>query len=86
MCSWGSKDKTLLINDCLHAGLESEWLDPYRDIKAQYHHLKGLQRKLGLKKCLQREGIEFDGNHHRALDDARNLAELFLRYFDLWAD
>lgn len=85
ICSWGSKDKTLLLDDCMKAGLETDWLDAYTDLKSQYHHLNGLQRKLGLKKCLLREGIEFDGSHHRALDDAHNLVALFVRYFDMWA-
>ncbi len=85
LCSWGGKDKTLLLSDCRNAGLDNDWLDPYIDLKSQYHHLMGLQRKLGLKKCLLREGMEFDGNHHRALDDARNLVELFVRYLDVWS-
>ena len=85
LCSWGSKDKVLLTQDCQDAGIDTDWLEPFLDIKAQYHQLKGLSRKLGLKKCLMREGIEFDGMHHRALDDAKNLRELFVRYFDMWA-
>lgn len=85
LCSWGGKDKALLISDCQNTGLETDWLDQYIDLKAQYHQQQGLQRKLGLKKCLLREGIEFDGSHHRALDDARNLVELFVRYLDVWA-
>lgn len=84
LCSWGGKDQTLLVSDCLDAGLDQDWLDPYLDLKVQYHHIHGLQRKLGLKKCLLREGLEFEGSHHRALDDARNLVELFVRYLDVW--
>ncbi len=85
LCSWGDKDHVLLVNDCLRARLDTDWLRPYSDLKALYHSHKSLQRKIGLKKCLMREGIEFEGNHHRALDDAQNLVELFVRYFDVWA-
>ena len=84
LCSWGARDRALLTSDCASAGLETDWLVPYIDLKLQYHQINGLQRKLGLKKCLLREGMVFDGNHHRALDDAMNLAGLFLRYLDIW--
>jgi inhibitor of KinA sporulation pathway (predicted exonuclease) len=86
LCCWGHKDKILLEQDCIDAGMETDWLNPCLDLKQQYHQLKGLSRKHGLKKCLAREGIEFDGSHHRALDDAKNLTQLFIRYFDMWAD
>ena len=29
-----------------------------------------------MKKALAREGIPLEGNHHRGLDDARNIAKL----------
>lgn len=84
VCSWGYKDKLLLSAACEMTKLETDWLESYVDLKAQYHDIKGLQRRAGLKKCLQREGIPFEGNHHRALDDAENLSRLFVRYLDMW--
>ena len=29
-----------------------------------------------MKKALAKEGLPLDGSHHRALDDARNIAKL----------
>jgi inhibitor of KinA sporulation pathway (predicted exonuclease) len=84
LCSWGAKDHALLVHDCRNARMETEWLDHYIDLKAQYHDFRNLSQKIGLKKALLREGIEFDGAHHRALDDARNLTELFVRHLDMW--
>jgi len=84
LCSWGDKDHELLLRACREASLESDWIEPYVDLKAEYHRIQGIQQKIGLKKTLIREGFEFDGDHHRALDDAQNLVKLFLRHFDMW--
>ncbi len=84
LCSWGDKDHDLLTDDCLRQGLDTEWLDNYIDLKEQYHRIKGLHRKRGLRRTLSNEGFEFEGNHHRAFDDAANLYRLFLKYRDQW--
>lgn len=84
LCSWGSKDHQLLEEACLRDRIEDDWLDNYIDLKSEYHRIRGLQKKIGLKRTLSKEGLEFEGDHHRALDDARNLTVLFIRYFDMW--
>jgi len=84
LCSWGDKDLELLENDCSSFGIDQDWLKPYIDLKEQYHQIKGLQRKRGLKNTLTRENLEFEGAHHRALDDAINLFALYLKYKDSW--
>ena len=84
LCSWGDKDMTLLRDDCLAHRIDQDWLSDYIDIKAQYHHLRGFSKKRGLKKVLSHEGLDFEGQHHRALDDASNLASLFIRHLDTW--
>ena len=84
MCSWGDKDHTLLVRACSEVSLDHDWIEPYMDLKAEYHRIYNIYPKIGLRKALLREGVEFDGNHHRALDDARNLTTLFLKHFDVW--
>ena len=84
LCSWGGKDLELLMDDCTRQGLETDWLYNYIDLKEQYHRIKGLQRKRGLKRTLKNEGFEFEGDHHRAFDDAANLFRLFVKYRDRW--
>jgi inhibitor of KinA sporulation pathway (predicted exonuclease) len=34
---------------------------------------------IGLKNALKLEGLKFDGVQHRAIEDARNMAALFIR-------
>ena len=84
LCSWGARDLELLQSDCAVHKLPNAWLDGYFDLKDQYHDFKGLSKKRGLKRVLLSEGFEFEGNHHRALDDAMNLSHLFTRYIDSW--
>jgi inhibitor of KinA sporulation pathway (predicted exonuclease) len=84
LCSWGARDIDLLKNDCFHFDLDTDWLEPHIDVKAQYHRIRNLTRKQGLYKTIDREGFEFEGSHHRALDDAVNTAKLFVKYLDEW--
>ena len=84
ICSWGDKDRDLLLSHCREFRLDTDWMDDYVDLKAEYHHIRNIQKKIGLKKALLREDLEFDGAHHRAFDDASNLARLFVKYIDEW--
>lgn len=84
LCSWGDKDLEFLQSDCRRHKLDTDWLEHYIDLKAQYHKIKRIQRKKGLKRVLQAEGFEFEGSHHRAFDDALNLSNIFIKYRDQW--
>ena len=84
LCSWGGKDLELLESDCYRHGMDTDWLGNYIDLKEQYHKIKGIHRKRGLRKSLAKEGLDFEGDHHRAYDDAANLYRLFVKYRDCW--
>jgi inhibitor of KinA sporulation pathway (predicted exonuclease) len=38
----------------------------------------------GMKFAVEKEGFDFDGIHHRGIDDAKNLAKLFIKFRDEW--
>ena len=84
LCSWGAKDKLMLAENSNLHHLEDDWLDPHLNVKHQYHEMKRLRRRRGLKHAVEAEGFEFTGDHHRALADATNLAKIFLKYLDEW--
>jgi 3'-5' exoribonuclease 1 len=84
LCSWGNFDKTQLIKDCQLHNMEWEWLEEHINLKAQYQDIKKLTKPYGLKKAVKREGFEFEGTHHRGIDDAYNLAKIFGKYVDVW--
>jgi 3'-5' exoribonuclease 1 len=84
LCSWGGFDKRILQQDCKLHRMEEEWLEPHINLKQQYAGLKRLRSPWGLRKAVEREGFEFEDEHHRAMDDAHNLAKLFAKYLDMW--
>lgn len=84
LCSWGFYDKNQFINDCKLHDLDTDWLIKHISVKHQYAKIKGLRRGIGMAKALQKERFELDGIHHRGIDDARNIAKIFLKYLDRW--
>ncbi len=84
LCSWGFYDKNQLINDCQISKLEHAWVSRHISIKHQYAEIKNLRRAIGMKRALEKEKLELEGTHHRGIDDARNIAKIFLKYFEEW--
>ena len=84
LCSWGAFDKKMLIKDSRLHQLDEEWAEPHLNLKRQYMELNRLHRPTGLKSALRKEGMEFEGNHHRGIDDAENLSRIFALYRDEW--
>lgn len=84
LCSWGHYDRVQFKNDCVLHNLDTNWLIPHISLKHQYAELKNLRRPIGMKKALKQESIPLDGTHHRGIDDAKNIASIFLTYFDFW--
>jgi inhibitor of KinA sporulation pathway (predicted exonuclease) len=76
-CSWGNYDR-------LHLLAQSQ-LDDARPLPLNYPHLNlkrlwrrttGLKKKTGLSSALAFHDLTFEGNHHRGVDDARNIVRL----------
>jgi inhibitor of KinA sporulation pathway (predicted exonuclease) len=84
LCSWGFYDKKQFQQDCKLWGLDSSWTEPHISLKHQYGRIRGLKRNPGMKRALGLEGISLEGTHHRGIDDARNIAQIFLRHFEKW--
>lgn len=84
LCSWGNFDQKIFIQDCALHRMEDEWTDPFINVRKQYFELKGFRRSPGLKRSIEKEGFEWTGDQHRALDDAINLVKIFRKYLDVW--
>ena len=50
----------------------------HRSLKHEFAKKRRI-KPVGLKKACEICGIEFGGTHHRALDDARNIAKIFIK-------
>lgn len=84
LCSWGDFDKKQLLRDCQYHDIDTEWLEPYINLKRQYQEIQRLPKARGLKSTVIKEGFEFEGVHHRGIYDAINLAQIFVKYLDSW--
>ena len=81
-CSWGNYDR-------LHLEAQSQ-MDGGSPVILARHHLNlkriwrrttGQKRKNGFAHALPFHGLDFEGHHHRGVDDARNMARV-LPYLD----
>ncbi len=84
LCSWGFYDKNQFKSDCLLHGLDDNWTNKHISLKHQYAEIKKLKRAIGMKNALISEKMNLEGTHHRGIDDARNIAKIFIKYFDKW--
>ncbi len=84
LCSWGHYDRVQFKNDCNLHGLDSNWTENHISLKHQYAKYKKLKRPVGMKKALKKENFSLKGTHHRGIDDVKNIAQIFIKYFEKW--
>lgn len=84
LCSWGFYDKKQFAKDCELHGLSTEWLNYHISLKHQYADIKKLRKPIGMGGALKMEKIKLEGIHHRGIDDARNIAKIFISNFNKW--
>ncbi len=77
LCSWGFYDKSQLAKDCDLYDISKIWLIKHISLKHQYASIKKIARPIGMAAALEMENIKLEGTHHRALDDAKNIAKIF---------
>lgn len=76
--SWGNYDKKQLIKDSARHNLpEPIWIDRHINLKDEFASLMGV-RRCGMKRALGHCNIPLEGTHHRGIDDARNIAKIYL--------
>lgn len=87
-CTWGPEDRVLLLERCQELGLDiGEWFRNHNDLQRQfserYSRENGTRfRQIGLRKACETVGLAMEGHEHRALDDARMTARLFIQAAD----
>lgn len=84
LIAWGHSDQKFLLNECKSNKLDTDWSDFYIDLNKMYTKIKKLRENVSLTSALNMEMIEWEGQQHRAEDDAYNLSKLFVRYFADW--
>lgn len=75
--SWGDYDRQQLEQEWRQQQLNSCLMQlPHINLKQRFAQARQLKRPLGLNGALQLAGMQFNGQQHRALEDARNTARL----------
>ena len=75
-CSWGAYDRNQFRRDAQHHRVKLPLGERHMNIKEAFSQRLGESRQYGTGQALRRLGLSFTGTHHRAIDDARNIARL----------
>jgi inhibitor of KinA sporulation pathway (predicted exonuclease) len=76
LCSWGAYDLRQFRIECTRHGLPlPEGFKRHLNLKQALADLEGT-KPCGMKAALRRLKIPLQGRHHRAADDARNIAKI----------
>lgn len=75
-CSWGGYDRNQLRRDANRHRVKPPLGERHLNLKAAFSQRLGESREYGTGQALRRIGLSFAGTHHRAIDDARNIARL----------
>lgn len=75
--SWGDYDRRQFELEWQRHDLHSSLRQlPHSNLKQRFAEARQLKRAVGLHTALQLAGLTFQGQQHRALEDARNTARL----------
>lgn len=74
--SWGAYDRNQIERDSLRHGIPIPLPMPHSNAKRRFAKAQRIGKEVGMAKALELAGIPLLGAHHRALDDARNIARL----------
>lgn len=78
LCSWGAYDLRQFKTDCRRHGVSvPESFNHHINLKTVFAAQKGI-KPCGMKGALLNLGIPLEGQHHRGIDDARNIAKIAL--------
>lgn len=77
--SWGDYDWKQVSKDCKRHNLDYNWITDHKlNVKVAYANKKGI-KPCGLVKAVRKENMLFEGTAHRGIDDARNIAKIYLK-------
>jgi inhibitor of KinA sporulation pathway (predicted exonuclease) len=75
-CSWGAYDRGQFQRDARFHRMQLPLGERHLNLKEAFSRRLGEPREYGTGQALRRVGLTFQGTHHRAIDDARNIARL----------
>ena len=88
LLSWGHYDKTQLTRECEAKGYQGKIIDlleSHHSLKHEFAELRNT-KPCGMEKALRILGLPLEGTHHRGIDDALNISNIFRSVYDEWKD
>jgi len=76
--SWGDYDRKMFERNSRDYGVKYPFGPRHMNLKNSFTLLHGLEREPGLDNALDYLGMKLEGTHHRGVDDARNIANVFI--------
>lgn len=78
-CSWGYYDNNQLKHDCQLHNIKHPFNLHFsiKHLFAERHNIK----PCGTIQALKIMGMKFEGTHHRAIDDIKNIAKIFIKEY-----
>jgi 3'-5' exoribonuclease 1 len=81
LCSWGFYDRKMLNSMCQYHTKATAWLKWHISIKHQFGDIMNM-KACGMPSAMYMLQLEQTGTHHRGIDDAVNIAKIFVKIFD----
>jgi inhibitor of KinA sporulation pathway (predicted exonuclease) len=75
-CSWGAYDRVQLELDCKRHSIAEFYCEHELNIKKAFAKLMKIKPRFGLNRAMKWLKLPNDGEHHRALSDAKNAAKI----------
>ena len=74
--SWGSYDHKQLTRDAKRHGIAMPLAMPHQNAKRLFAKAQRIGKEVGMVRACALAGVSLEGQHHRGLDDAINIAKL----------
>ncbi|MDR9837784.1 3'-5' exonuclease [Herbaspirillum huttiense] len=74
--SWGAYDQKQLLRDAQRHGVTMPLAMPHQNAKQLFAKAQRIGKEVGMARACAMAGIKLEGQHHRGLDDAVNIAKL----------
>jgi len=81
--SWGNYDRIALEKECALKKIKYPFGKTHFNLKEWYAFKNGLKVSPGVASAIKKMGIEFEGTHHRGIDDAINTAKILKNLCEL---
>ncbi len=75
--SWGDYDRSQFLRNCRGYNLDYPFGPTHLNIKNLFSIVYGLQNEIGIDSACEKIGLTMEGTHHRGVDDAWNIANIF---------